>query len=40
MQQFAGQLRELLQSSQHEQDKEKVLLKVIKMQLDTLSTAS
>lgn len=34
MQKFAGQLRELLQSSRHEQDKEKVLLKVIRMQLD------
>lgn len=34
MEAFANQLRDLLTSSIHEQDKEKVLLKVIRMQLD------
>ena len=37
MEEFAARLRELLTSSIQEQDKEKVLLKVIKAQLEGLS---
>lgn len=36
MEEFAARLRELLASSIQEQDKEKVLLKVIKAQLEAL----
>lgn len=37
MVEFAGRLKELLQSSIQEQDKEKVMLKVIRAQLETLT---